>query len=267
MTTTSTEWPRLETPEGGSMSRPERPAQWHSRPYVWAFHAIGGALSTEYIESVCKQADDENAPPDAVYKTRDDDPSQPGQWITVGMIANADQQARTRRYAKALVDWAQAVKEHREPRKVQPLGQVRPKVPAESAPLSEAGGRMPSMDNSADEMPEAEYIEIGPKPDANERIYPLTFGPIAIHLGIDHYREDNVEECLRRAKAFFQVFDDAGKPLLRKADETSFTADDIDEKFIRHHLGQHPGFGRTTDEDFDEHVARLRATYTAAASA
>lgn len=259
MTMTSPEWPRLETPEGGSMSQPKRPAQWHSRPYVWAFHAIGGSLSTEYIESVCKQADDENAPPDSVYKAREDDPTMPSEWVTVGMIANADQQARTRRYAKALVDWAQAVKEHREQRKVQPLHQVPPSVPAEPAPLSEAGGRMPSMDNSADEKPDAEYIEIGPSPDAKERVYPLTFGPIAIHLGIDHYTEENSTECLRRAKAFFQIFDDIQKPIAHKADGTPFTAADIDEKLIRQHLGQRPGFGRRTDEDFDEHMENVRA--------
>lgn len=121
MTTTSTEPPGLKTPEGGSMSQPDSPAKWHAHPYVWAFHAIGGSLSSDYIESVCQQAETDGAPPDAVYKTRGDDKTRPDEWITVGMIANADQQARVRAYAKALVDWQAALKAHRTRPKVQPL--------------------------------------------------------------------------------------------------------------------------------------------------
>ncbi|MFJ4686536.1 hypothetical protein [Streptomyces sp. NPDC088789] len=113
MTTTSTEPPGLRTPEGGSTSQPGSPAKWHAHPYVWAFHAIGGSLSRHYIESVCQQAETDDAPPDAVYKTRADDKTRPDEWITVGMIANADQQARVRAYAKALVDWQAALKAYR----------------------------------------------------------------------------------------------------------------------------------------------------------
>ncbi|MGW1261268.1 hypothetical protein ACWD7Y_04805 [Streptomyces drozdowiczii] len=262
---TSTKWPRLETPEGGSVSQPQSPSQWHSRPYVWAFHAIGGALSTDYIERVCKQAAAEDAPPDAVYKTRDDDPSKPGEWITVGLIANADQQDRTRRYAQALVEWADSVKASRKMYVKQSQAPAPLGGGAVSPPVSEAGGRMAGMDSSTDPQPEEGSIDIGPS--AIDRRYPLTYGPVAIHLGIEHYREDNVEECLRRARAFFKVFDDAGLPFMRREDGTQFSAEDVDEKFIRHHLGRHPGFGRTSDEEFDEHVARLRAKYAAPAGA
>lgn len=245
--------PTLRTPTGGAESKPQRPGEWHGHPYVWAWNVSLGATSRTYIEGECRAAKEAGAPPDAVYRTRDDDPTMPGQWVTVGMLVSADQQRRVREYARALVDWADALKDCRPQSRVQPLHAVQPDAP----PVSEADGRMVGMDTSADEQ----YIDIGPHPSAVERMYPLTYGPIAVHLGIDHYREDNVEECLRRVTAFFRVFDDAGTPVLHKADETPFTAEDIDEKFIRHHLGRHPGFGRTTAEDFDEHVARLRATH------
>ncbi|MFC4498456.1 MULTISPECIES: hypothetical protein [Streptomyces] len=137
MTTTSTEPPGLTTPEGGSMSQPDSPAKWHAHPYVWAFHAIGGSLSTDYIESVCQQAEAEGAPPDAVYKTRSDDKSRPDEWITVGLIANADQQARTRAYATALVEWQTALKAHRTRPMVQPLQAARRDEAAEDTELHE----------------------------------------------------------------------------------------------------------------------------------
>ncbi|MEV8601873.1 hypothetical protein AB0465_18565 [Streptomyces griseoviridis] len=130
MTTIDTEPPGLNTPESGSMSQPDSPAKWHAHPYVWAFHAIGGSLSTDYIESVCQQAEVEGAPPDVVYKTRGDDERE-GEWITVGMIANADQQQRVRAYAKALVDWQAALKAHRTRPKVQPLQRAKPDEAAE----------------------------------------------------------------------------------------------------------------------------------------
>ncbi|MFD9815205.1 hypothetical protein [Streptomyces sp. NPDC059080] len=117
------------------------------------------------------------------------------------------------------------------------------------------------MNIRADEKPDGEFIEFGLHPSAKR--HPLAFGPIAIYLGIEHYTEENAQECQRRAKAFFKVFDDMGKPLLHKADGTPFTAENIDETFIRHHLGQRPGFERRTNEDFDEHVAHVRARRTA----
>lgn len=131
MNATGAEPPQLKTPEGGAMSQPDSPGKWHGHPYVWAFHAIGGSLGGDYIESVCKQAEAENAPPDAVYKTRPDDKSMPSEWITVGLLANADQQDRTRRYAQTLVDWADALKVHRKQLKVQPLREGKQPEPKE----------------------------------------------------------------------------------------------------------------------------------------
>ncbi|MFF1693058.1 hypothetical protein ACFVXC_05450 [Streptomyces sp. NPDC058257] len=121
----STEKPLLNTPEGGTMSQPERPSQWHEHPYVWAFHATSGDLSDFFIESVCKQAKAEEAPPDAVYKAADLD-----EWITVGMMANADQQRRVRAYAAALIEWRDALKDFQPAPQVQPLNQA----PLESDP-------------------------------------------------------------------------------------------------------------------------------------
>ncbi|MEW1922192.1 hypothetical protein [Streptomyces sp. NPDC088360] len=257
------ERPVLNTPSGGTMSQPQSPQQWHSHPYVWAWYASLGALSSDYIERECRNADSDGAPPDAVYKARNDDPTMPGQWVTVGMIAGSDQQKQVRDYAHALVAWADALKAHRSPSPVRPLHLARQLGPVDSPPLSEPDGKMSAMEPSADENLDHGTIDIGPHPSAVERMYPLTFGPIAIHLGIDHYREDNAEECLRRAKAFFRVFDDIGEPLMHKKDGTPFTAEDIDEAFIRHHLHRRLGFGSTSNEEFDEHVAKIRARHTA----
>ncbi|MFF8283277.1 hypothetical protein ACF06W_11210 [Streptomyces albus] len=113
MTMTS-EQPLLKTPTGGRMSQPESPQQWHGHPYVWAWNVSLGASTREYIEHECRRAEKESAPPDAVYKTRDDDPSMPSRWVTVGMISDVDQRERVREYAAALVRWADALKEHRE---------------------------------------------------------------------------------------------------------------------------------------------------------
>ncbi|MGW3763046.1 hypothetical protein [Streptomyces sp. NPDC005131] len=114
------ETPRLITPEGALMSQPESPQQYHDHPYVWAWNVILGATSRDFIARECLAAERDGAPPDAVYKTRDDDPSMPGEWITVGMVINADQQRRVREYAHTLVDHHEALHELGKQRKAQP---------------------------------------------------------------------------------------------------------------------------------------------------
>lgn len=118
--------PVLRTPTGGAESRPKHPEQWHGYPYVWAWNVSLGATSPTYIERECLAAEEAGAPPDAVYKTRDDDPSMPGEWVTVGMMANAQQQTRVREYAQALVDWRDALKAYRQPRTVTQLPATQP---------------------------------------------------------------------------------------------------------------------------------------------
>ncbi|MET7631830.1 hypothetical protein ABZS53_15440 [Streptomyces sp. NPDC005499] len=115
---TDIEAPRLITPEGGA--QPESPQEYHDHPYVWAWNVILGATSRDFIERECLAADRDGAPPDAVYKTRDDDPSMPGEWVTVGMLTNADQQRRVREYAHALVDHHEALHELGKQQKAQP---------------------------------------------------------------------------------------------------------------------------------------------------
>ncbi|MFJ4739148.1 hypothetical protein [Streptomyces sp. NPDC088775] len=117
---TDSEAPRLKTPTGGAESEPERPEQWHGHPYVWAWIVSLGATSRTYIERECMAAKEESAPPDAVYKTRDNDPSMPSEWVTVDMVANTEHRTRVRAYAQALVDWDKARKAHRKQRKAQP---------------------------------------------------------------------------------------------------------------------------------------------------
>ena len=116
--------PLLRTPTGGAESQPKSPGDWHGHPYVWAWNVSLGATSRTYIEGECLAAEIAGAPPDAVYKARDDDPSKPGEWITVGMMANAQQQTRVREYAQALVDWADDLKAYHKPPTVQPLQQT-----------------------------------------------------------------------------------------------------------------------------------------------
>ncbi|MFV0135573.1 hypothetical protein ACLGIH_20515 [Streptomyces sp. HMX87] len=126
--TTTDDRPVLRTPTGGAESRPQRPEQWHGHPYVWAWNVSLGATSPTYIEGECKAAKDAGAPPDAVYRTRDDDPSMPGEWITVGMMVNDLAQQRVREYAQALVDWQDALKAYRPRPVMQPL-QAKPAEP------------------------------------------------------------------------------------------------------------------------------------------
>ncbi|WP_329271776.1 hypothetical protein [Streptomyces sp. NBC_01451] len=113
--------PVLRTPTGGAESQPSTPTQWHGYPYVWAWNVALGATSRTFIENECKAAAEAGAPPDAVYRTRDDDKSMPGEWLTVGMITMAQRQTRVREYAQALVDWQDALKAHSRPPAVQQL--------------------------------------------------------------------------------------------------------------------------------------------------
>lgn len=129
--TMTDERPRLTTAGGSVTSQPESPEQWHEHPYVWAFHATSGALSAVFIEGVCKQAKDEDAPPDAVYKASGLD-----EWITVGMMANADQQQRVRAYAAALVEWRDALRDFKPAPQVQPLSQKPPQDAPEPADVA-----------------------------------------------------------------------------------------------------------------------------------
>jgi hypothetical protein len=122
--------PRLEAPEGIAMSLPAAPEQWHGHPYVWAFHALGGVLGPEFVERVCAQAEAEEAPPDAVYKTKTTE-GEADEWITVGMIANADQQRQVREGAAALVAWSDALRKFMRTPEVKPLSPADTTAPAE----------------------------------------------------------------------------------------------------------------------------------------
>ncbi|MGW3153794.1 DUF6881 domain-containing protein [Streptomyces sp. NPDC001089] len=92
--------------------------------------------------------------------------------------------------------------------------------------------------------------------------FPLCHFVIASHLGITQYTEANAAECLRRARAFFALYDRIGRPLLTFGDDRPFTADDVTEDFIRHHLGQRVDLGGKTDEAFDEHLLNVEASLT-----
>jgi hypothetical protein len=92
--------------------------------------------------------------------------------------------------------------------------------------------------------------------------FPLTHMAIAVHLGITEYKEDNVKECKRRAKAFIALYERLGKPLLYLGNGLSFKADYVNDAFIRLHLGQRVNFGYRTAEQFDEHLLNIEASLT-----
>ncbi|WNI17687.1 hypothetical protein [Actinacidiphila sp. ITFR-21] len=89
------------TPEGGAASRPKNPSQYHGHPYVWAWLVTLGATDPGYLESTCRQAEEDDAPSDAVYKYRET-------WITLGQVSKAEDRDRVRAYGNALL--AQAAK-------------------------------------------------------------------------------------------------------------------------------------------------------------
>lgn len=92
--------------------------------------------------------------------------------------------------------------------------------------------------------------------------HPLTEFVIAAHLGIEEYTADNAEECLRRVKALFELYDELGVPLLYFKDETPFSARLVNRAFIRRHLGQRTGHGSKTGEEFDRGMKLLKARRT-----
>ncbi|MEV6309918.1 hypothetical protein AB0M10_15135 [Streptomyces sp. NPDC051840] len=75
----------------------------HNYPFIRAWNHVLGATSPEYIEGECLAAAKDAAPPDAVYRTTPPG-STPGEWITVAMIASAEQQQQVREYAQTLLD-------------------------------------------------------------------------------------------------------------------------------------------------------------------
>ncbi|MFV0135574.1 DUF6881 domain-containing protein [Streptomyces sp. HMX87] len=92
--------------------------------------------------------------------------------------------------------------------------------------------------------------------------YPLAEFVIAALLGIDEFTEDNEEECLRRTKAVFELYDQLGIPLVYFKDETPFAARYVNRALIRRHRGQRTDHRWKTPEEFDKHLKLTKATRT-----
>ncbi|MFC9755144.1 hypothetical protein [Streptomyces sp. NPDC056921] len=116
--------PQLNTPTGGAMTKPRSPAQWHGRPFVWAWHVSLASLDVTFIEDRCREAETENAPADAVYKTGPSN-TPPNEWITLEQLSE-DHRDRVRDYGNALLHWEQKMKTHRNGPVVQPLHAQQP---------------------------------------------------------------------------------------------------------------------------------------------
>lgn len=86
---------------------------------------------------------------------------------------------------------------------------------------------------------------------------PLTHFVIAQNLGITEYTEDNVEECLRRARVFLALGERLGKPVISRRDGSPLLVSEVDERFIRQHLGAKVVVRVRTAEEFDEHMRKI----------
>jgi hypothetical protein len=132
--------PSLSTPTGGAMPRPEQPAQWCGYPYVWAWHVSLGSLSHRYIGDRCREAQESGAPPQAVYRTRADDPVAPNKWITVDQL-DSDDRGRVKDYGDALLKWERDLAAHRQgtaPKPASPAQPLPQEQPAPAVPASVA---------------------------------------------------------------------------------------------------------------------------------
>ncbi|WP_329271773.1 DUF6881 domain-containing protein [Streptomyces sp. NBC_01451] len=92
--------------------------------------------------------------------------------------------------------------------------------------------------------------------------YPLTEFVIAAHLGIEEFTADNAEECLRRVKALFELYEELGVPLVYLKDEVPFSSRYANRAFIRHHLGQRTAGIAKTPEEFDRHLKKVKTSRT-----
>ena len=132
--------PRLTTPTGGAMTLPSSPAQWHGHPYVWSWYVSLAALDSTFIEARCKEAAQEDAPPDAVYKTSLREPTEPDTWITVDQLGDRDRD-RVQDYGRALLKWEADLAEFRRQNRVRPLQQTQPaSTDPQPAPATDTAG-------------------------------------------------------------------------------------------------------------------------------
>ncbi|MFF8918061.1 hypothetical protein ACF08M_33345 [Streptomyces sp. NPDC015032] len=115
------------------MTKPRSPAQWHGHPFVWAWYVSLASLDVTFIEDRCREAEAENAPADAVYKT-DIRNIPPNEWITLEQLSE-DHRERVRDYGNTLLHWEQELKARRNGPVVQPLHAHQPTV-APTVPTS-----------------------------------------------------------------------------------------------------------------------------------
>ncbi|MGW3153793.1 hypothetical protein [Streptomyces sp. NPDC001089] len=114
---------RLRTPTGGAMTAPQRPADWHGHPFVWSWCVGLGSLSVDFIKARCKEAADQDAPADAVYRTGPKDPAGPNTWITLDQL-HEDNRERVAAYGRALLKWEEDLAAHH--RRQTPQAQPQP---------------------------------------------------------------------------------------------------------------------------------------------
>ncbi|MFD4949549.1 hypothetical protein ACFWNT_45485 [Streptomyces sp. NPDC058409] len=126
------ERPRLNTPTGAAMTQPRSPAQWHDYPFVWSWYVSLASLDTTFIEDRCREAESEDAPADAVYKTGPGN-TPPNTWITVDQLSE-DHRDRVRDYGNALLSWERELTTLRNKLVVHPLHTAALAVPSPADP-------------------------------------------------------------------------------------------------------------------------------------
>lgn len=106
---------------------------------------------------------------------------------------------------------------------------------------------------------ERRTIDITPKFD---RERPFTFLGFAVHLGIPVWREEDVEENLRRVRRLLQVYIDHDKPLLMLESGEPFTPEQVTPELIAQHTGAVVNCGTHTPASFDDHMLDVIASIT-----
>ncbi|WP_274032641.1 hypothetical protein [Streptomyces sp. MMBL 11-1] len=119
MTTNSA--PVFKAPFGGAGCQVSDPREHKGYHYVVAWCIGLGATSRDYVIGQCNQAAKEDAPVNAIYKTRaaphEEDK---GTWVVFDEIARPENKERIEQYVQAMVDYERRLAEWRQAQKNHP---------------------------------------------------------------------------------------------------------------------------------------------------
>ncbi|MFB7917048.1 hypothetical protein [Streptomyces sp. NPDC056061] len=109
-----TDAPVFEAPFGGAMVHLTSPRDHRGYRHIVAWSVGMGATSTDFVKERCRQAEAEQAPKDAVYKsTPNPNSEEVPQWVRVGDIARPENRERVETYVKAMLAYEKKLKAYR----------------------------------------------------------------------------------------------------------------------------------------------------------